>query len=216
MSTPTTRRSPRAGTRAEVTRRRIIDAATMAFATRGFEATSVSKDVLEPAGVSTGSFYHQFADKAELFAAVVGEAATAAQQAVGMAMREGADVDPRTRATGSWTLLLHLVDEFEPLFRIHMRERANPDPDVAVPLDKVKATWAATLRASALATSAPPGHPSDVASEVVIALALGVIQTYLDRDRVERVASRPELAAHLADFTVGGLVALRPDPTQPN
>ena len=56
----------------ELTRRRLLDAARAAFAARGFEGASL-QEIQEIAGVSVGSFYHQFKDKADLFLAVLGE-----------------------------------------------------------------------------------------------------------------------------------------------
>ena len=52
------------------TRERIIDAASKVFFKYGFERTSV-KMILEEAGVVTGSFYHFFPSKEELFEAVI-------------------------------------------------------------------------------------------------------------------------------------------------
>ncbi len=52
------------------TREKIIDAATKVFFQNGFEKTSV-KMILEEAGVVTGSFYHFFPSKEELFEAVI-------------------------------------------------------------------------------------------------------------------------------------------------
>ena len=52
------------------TREIIIDAATKIFFQYGFEKASV-KMILEEAGVVTGSFYHFFASKEELFEAVI-------------------------------------------------------------------------------------------------------------------------------------------------
>ena len=54
----------------ERTRERIIEAALPEFMTHGFEATSL-RMVMERAGVSTGSLYHQFPSKEALFEAVV-------------------------------------------------------------------------------------------------------------------------------------------------
>ncbi len=54
------------------TRENIIDAATKVFFKYGFERTSV-KMILEEAGVVTGSFYHFFPSKEELFEAVIGK-----------------------------------------------------------------------------------------------------------------------------------------------
>ena len=52
------------------TRENIIDAATKVFFMYGFERTSV-KMILEEAGVVTGSFYHFFPSKEDLFEAVI-------------------------------------------------------------------------------------------------------------------------------------------------
>lgn len=52
------------------TREKIIDAATKVFFQNGFEKTSV-KMILEEAGIVTGSFYHFFPSKEELFEAVI-------------------------------------------------------------------------------------------------------------------------------------------------
>ena len=54
----------------ERTRERIIEAALPEFIAHGFEATSL-RMVMERAGVSTGSLYHQFPSKESLFEAVV-------------------------------------------------------------------------------------------------------------------------------------------------
>ena len=52
------------------TREIIINAATKVFFKYGFERTSV-KMILEEAGVVTGSFYHFFPSKEDLFEAVI-------------------------------------------------------------------------------------------------------------------------------------------------
>lgn len=76
--TPTTeqsRRSPRQARSAE-TRRKLLDAGFEAFAAKGHDGVNLVEDVLEPAGISIGSFYHQFADKTELLREILAEAAT--------------------------------------------------------------------------------------------------------------------------------------------
>jgi AcrR family transcriptional regulator len=75
--TPTTeqsRRSPRQARSAE-TRRKLLDAGFEAFAAKGHDGVNLVDDVLEPAGISIGSFYHQFADKTELLREILAEAA---------------------------------------------------------------------------------------------------------------------------------------------
>ncbi len=87
--------------RTAATRAQLLKAARKLFATTGFGEVS-TQAIVEAAGVTRGALYHQFADKAELFAAVheqveaelvaeVGEAvAAAAPDGALAAMRVGA------------------------------------------------------------------------------------------------------------------------------
>ena len=54
-------------------RHAVLQAAAQEFAEHGFESASLNR-ILEGAGVSKGSFYYYFDDKADLFTAVVDEA----------------------------------------------------------------------------------------------------------------------------------------------
>ena len=52
------------------TRNRLLEAAAREFAAHGFETASLNR-LIEEAGISKGSFYYYFDDKADLFATVV-------------------------------------------------------------------------------------------------------------------------------------------------
>ena len=56
------------------TRQRILDAARIAFAAKGHDAVNLRSDILEPAGVRVGSFYHQFTDKTALLVELLRDA----------------------------------------------------------------------------------------------------------------------------------------------
>src|SRR3954471_24126322 len=51
-------------------RAELVDAAATVFAERGYDATSI-EEVIRRAGLSKGTFYFNFADKAHLFLAVI-------------------------------------------------------------------------------------------------------------------------------------------------
>lgn len=55
--------------RAEISRRRVLAAASDLFATKGFEATSM-RDIAGAVGMMSGSLYYHFASKEELYIAV--------------------------------------------------------------------------------------------------------------------------------------------------
>ncbi|MBN1304519.1 MAG: TetR/AcrR family transcriptional regulator [Anaerolineales bacterium] len=55
--------------RSEITRKRIMEAATRLFANAGYNATSVDQ-ICKEAGVSKGAFYHHFSSKQAIFVAL--------------------------------------------------------------------------------------------------------------------------------------------------
>ncbi|MHA7648377.1 TetR/AcrR family transcriptional regulator [Mycobacterium sp. ML4] len=66
--TPSTARARR-WAKTDATQRRILDAATEVFATKGFTVATIA-DVVTCSGASIGSIYHHFGGKSELFLAI--------------------------------------------------------------------------------------------------------------------------------------------------
>ncbi|WP_395310962.1 TetR/AcrR family transcriptional regulator [Mycobacterium sp. AMU20-3851] len=80
---------PRRLTRAEskeLTRRRLLDAAAGMFARRGYSAATVD-EIAESAGFSVGAVYSNFANKDEMFAALMTDRAVDRMDAVGDIIR---------------------------------------------------------------------------------------------------------------------------------
>src|SRR6478609_4391743 len=91
----TTSAQTRRWAKTDATQRRILDAATEVFATRGFTAATMA-DVVAGSGASIGSIYHHFGGKSELFLAIFEQMANAVDRRIEAAMEQaGLAADPR-------------------------------------------------------------------------------------------------------------------------
>jgi AcrR family transcriptional regulator len=190
--------------RAIATRERLLRAARAAFASKGYDGTHLVADVLEPAGVSAGSFYHQFRSKADLYAAVMTEAAGDWQSPFDMIATAAGPVSIPEVVRQSFAKVFDMVDSNEDLVRIQHRDRDHPDPDVSRPLRALRDGWVDTL------TTAYQGMTPDpaAAAELVVALVVGVVNLYIDIPKRRRPAARERLVDNLTTFTIGGFLAL--------
>ncbi|HEV7762698.1 MAG TPA: TetR/AcrR family transcriptional regulator [Acidimicrobiales bacterium] len=190
--------------RAAATRERILGTARSAFAAKGYDGTNLVGDVLEPAAVSAGSFYHQFRSKSDLYSAVVQEAAAGWQAPLASLAGPRDAGDLVAVARSSYRAVFDLVDQHEDLVRIQMRDRDHPDPEVCGPLRALRAGWTTTVASAYRGLVADPA----AAAELTVALTLGAIALYLDTPRTKRARIRRRLVENLTTFTLGGLFAL--------
>jgi AcrR family transcriptional regulator len=96
--------------RSEATRRRLVTAARALFGARGYAEVS-TEEIVRAAGVTRGALYHQFRDKADLFAAVAEEIeAGIAERIAGTA---GAEADPVAALRSGTQLFLDACAEPE-------------------------------------------------------------------------------------------------------
>lgn len=192
---------------AELTRRKLLEVGRAAFAAHGHGGVNLQRDVLTPAGVSVGSFYHQFRDKTDLLVAILEEASELAQATV-----IGADStasDPVERTCATFERFFALIDRGEEVVRIQMRERDNPDERIRSILARSRAAWVESWTAAFQHLAGDRGgFDPQAAAQMVMAVGLGSMLLYMDTPVEDRPSVRASLLDALVPFTLGGFVAL--------
>jgi AcrR family transcriptional regulator len=79
--------------RSEATRRQLVTAARALFGERGYASVG-TEEIVRAAGVTRGALYHQFRDKADLFAAVAEEVEAEIAGRIASAAAGPAEADP--------------------------------------------------------------------------------------------------------------------------
>jgi AcrR family transcriptional regulator len=138
------------------TMRKLLDAAMIAFDTRGYHATRVN-DVVELAKTSHGTFYLYFSNKEDLLRALVTEAATEAQH-----LYDALQPAPEQEGSPQWEDVHGWIKAYSemwlrnaPLFRA-WTDLATIDPEL---IDVIRQTF--TVMSNALAQQIGPdtsGH----------------------------------------------------------
>lgn len=195
MDTSLTRQPKQA--RAIRTRERILDQAEQAFAGKGFDVASLTSDILDPAGISVGSFYHQFADKRAVLHAVVNE--RPAWREVSERLRAATEHRSSLTETVRHGLLelYDTIDEHPGPWWIHFRELHSADPDVRELIEQSWVAWTDTLHAvlqrplaDAAAASGSSAPPSAGRSAFATLGLTGVLRAYLVADDDARSTAR--------------------------
>src|SRR5215813_5824106 len=99
----------RADSRAR-TRGRLLAVARRAFARKGLAGTNLKEDILVPARVSVGSFYHQFRDKTDLFVAVLEEHSATFRAMIHAAHVRGETSDAAEAARHSYDTVFRIAE----------------------------------------------------------------------------------------------------------
>jgi AcrR family transcriptional regulator len=195
--------------RSEATRRRLVTAARALFGVRGY-ADVGTEEIVRAAGVTRGALYHQFRDKADLFAAVAEEVeAEIAERIAGAA---GVEADP--------------VDALRSGARLFLDACAEPEAERIILLDAPAVLgWEAWrdlsgryglglvrfgLR-SAIEAGAIPAQPVDPLAHVLIG-ALNESALYVAR--AEDPAAAREQCVTIIDRILRGLMSA-PEPQAP-
>lgn len=203
--------TPRRSAQRARTRGQLLEFGRRAFARRGHGATNLKEDILLPAGVSVGSFYHQFKDKTDLFLAILEEHGTTFRQMIHDANRRRDGMDEEQIARHSFEMVFVIAEENADLFLIMLRERESEDERVRQFLREGRRGWTQGLMAdyrAMLDGHEVPDADLEMAAELVQSMTFGVIVHFLELAPAERKRERSRLIDGLVRFSLGGLGAL--------
>lgn len=195
----------------EQTRARLLAVGRRVFARKGHSGTNLKEDVLIPARVSVGSFYHQFRDKTDLLLAILEDHSQTFLAMVQEAHRPRAEGEPGEIARHSFETVFRIAERNDDLFRIMVRERESEDPRVRAYLRDNHRRWIESLAEDYRRAGLDGTAGDDVlelAAELITATTLGTVLNYLDLPEAERARQRGPLIDGLIRFTIGGLLAL--------
>ena len=200
-----TRRTPRQA-RSTETRRRLLDAGFAAFAAKGHDGVNLVEDVLEAAGISIGSFYHQFADKTELLHEILSEAAVRRRAFIAHLgrMDESTSLEDAVRS-----IVERLYDSLETETTAWQLQRSSRISGAGGVRDMGAANrenWTEEIAALLSNWYDASAVERRLAADSVMAFGRGLISDYLDSSAEERMEQR-SAAGRAATFAVGGILA---------
>ena len=203
-------------TRSSDTRARLLAAGRVAFSERGHDAVNLTSDILKPAGVSVGSFYHQFADKTELLIAILDVAATQRKATV---FNSGTTQRRRSFDADIADLVNRFFDSLDDnghLWRIQVRERTNTHPQIRDRILAGRQAWATELTAAIAPHNNRDEDALAQAVELILTFCIGLIAVYIDLPAEVRAVRRETLPGQVSQFLCRGTRPLLGIPTPRN
>lgn len=201
----------------EETRARLLAAATDVFLADGFRAARV-QDIAQRAGLRLSAINYHFQGKEGLYLAVLQHhAALALAQAPLQPPQGDLPLEARFRHAIQ-ALVMRLLDEDSPsrIARLMLRELVNPTAALDLMIERFSLPQAAIMR-TLLREILGPRVPEVVLSRSLVSLFGQCVIYIFGQPMVRRVAPEvlaeprrlDQLARHVADFSWGGLHALR-------
>ena len=201
-NSPSATRQPKQA-RAIRTRERILDQAEQAFARKGYEAASLTSDILDPSGISVGSFYHQFTDKRAVLYALLDERRSWQEGSADAAAAAAAQPTFADAVRGGMLFFFDDIDTHPETWWIHCRDLYSADGEIR---QLIEQSWASRLAAVQSILESRIDDPAmSTPGRLAFATAglAGMLRTYLAGDgEVRRRLRSDEL-----DDLVAGCVA---------
>jgi AcrR family transcriptional regulator len=195
---------------AEETRKRLLAAGRRAFAAKGLGGTNLRDDILAPAKVSAGSFYHQFADKAELLLEILDVDGAGVREQVEKAPAPSGN-DPTRGVRDAFAVYFDMADRNPWFVKIYIREYYSDDARVRRKIREHNASTIRNVTGNLTRLNARTGLTIDaeLGGLLISNLAISVVNYYLGLPARERPAMRERLLAGMVDLLLGGIAAVR-------
>lgn len=211
MTTRSRKKAPRRAV-AEETRGRLMAAGRRAFAAKGLGGTNLREDVLKPAKVSAGSFYHQFDDKVELLLEILRvDGARIRDQVERNAVGGGRGLKDAVRH--GFTVYFDMADRNPDFVKIYIREYYSDDRRIR---REIRSHNEATIRRVSeilerLNEAGGLRVDAEMGGILIGNLTISVINYYLGLAARQRKAMRERLISSLVELYLGGIPRLTPD-----
>ncbi len=196
--------------RAFETRARLLGAGRKAFAVKGLAGTNLKTDILDPAGVSVGSFYHQFPDKTELLLSILFDHSEKFRERLREIHRPRPGRSLERLVRDSYELVFADAEANSDILRIQLRERHSGSERVREFLREDRERWIASLSENFALIEEATGLPPTAqgAAELIVSLAHGAVAHLLEVPTAGRANARARLVDNLVRFSLGGMAAL--------
>jgi AcrR family transcriptional regulator len=199
------KRRPRQA-RAKETRERLIAAGLDAFSRLGHDGVNLHTDILGPAGISVGSFYHQFNDKTDLLLEILSVTAERRRTGViGLGFIDGDRSSFRANVASGMRMFFDGLDDPEQGWRLLLNERSTAEPRIRSIALEGREQWVTQLAEALALWSDAPVARRRLAAENVVSHAMGLAALYLEFEPDRRRERREELAEAASEFLTGGL-----------
>jgi AcrR family transcriptional regulator len=178
-----------------------------AFAAKGFDGVNLVEDVLEPAGISIGSFYHQFTDKAELLREILAEAAERRRSFIVQLGELDSASDLETVVRQVVERLFDSLERDATAWQLQRVSRIAGDDGVREFGSAARENWNGAVAQLLERWFDHPPAELRRASDPIVTLARGFVYDFLDTPAHQR-RDRHEQIDDMSSFVVGGLTAL--------
>jgi AcrR family transcriptional regulator len=188
--------------RSQETRARIVASGREAFARLGHDAVNLADDVLRPAGVSVGSFYHQFADKTELLVAILRESADDRRS---MILDGAAGADLAVAVETALRRLFDSLDRDETSWRLQLDARASANSQVRRLGMEGRERWISLLGDHLAGWGHTTATERRQAATLLVGFSTGLALVYLDMPPAARRRQRRTLVEGAIAFALPGV-----------